>query len=109
MATPVHRIRPARELRQRIRAGPSPSRPCPRHDSEAHDWEEAFTMSSGALLKNSDAGARAEGPRNARGRVLIVDDEDVIASTLKEFLMGEAYEVATAMDMPKALGLIESF
>jgi DNA-binding NtrC family response regulator len=47
--------------------------------------------------------------REARGRVLIVDDEEVIASTLKEFLMGEAYETATAMSMPAALGLVESF
>ena len=45
----------------------------------------------------------------SRGRVLIVDDEDVIASTLKEFLQSESYDVATAPNMPIALGLIESF
>jgi DNA-binding NtrC family response regulator len=48
-------------------------------------------------------------PRESRGRVLIVDDEEVIASTLGEFLHGEGYEVATAMDMPRALQLIVSF
>jgi DNA-binding NtrC family response regulator len=44
-----------------------------------------------------------------RGRVLVVDDEDVIAGTLKEFLQGEGYEVATGMTMPDGLMLIESF
>jgi DNA-binding NtrC family response regulator len=44
-----------------------------------------------------------------RGRVLIVDDEDVIAGTLKEFLQGESFEVATAMNAATALNLIETF
>ncbi len=48
------------------------------------------------------------GPR-PRGRVLVVDDEDVIASTLEEFLGGEGYEVAVAHDGPTALALIEGF
>ncbi len=52
---------------------------------------------------------RREGSRGPRGRVLIVDDEEVIASTLKEFLQGEDYDVATAMTMPDALRLVESF
>src|SRR5882757_5632605 len=47
--------------------------------------------------------------RKSRGRVLIVDDEDVIASTLKEFLQSECYDVTTAANMPAALGLVESF
>ena len=47
--------------------------------------------------------------RPARGRVLIVDDEDVIASTLQEFLQGEGYEVAVAGDAPSALASIEKF
>ncbi|HWT77774.1 MAG TPA: response regulator, partial [Candidatus Methylomirabilis sp.] len=64
-------------------------------------------MSLAALTANSVA--RGSENRDSRGRVLIVDDEEVIASTLKEFLQGEAYEVATAMSMPVALGLIESF
>ena len=34
-----------------------------------------------------------------QGRILIVDDEEVIASTLKEFLHGEGYDVATARDL----------
>jgi DNA-binding NtrC family response regulator len=44
-----------------------------------------------------------------RGRILIVDDEDVIAATLKEFLMGEQFEVATALDMPSALSQLGVF
>ena len=47
--------------------------------------------------------------RTAKGRVLVVDDEDVIASTLQEFLQGEGYEVATAPDAPTALASIEKF
>jgi DNA-binding NtrC family response regulator len=42
------------------------------------------------------------------GRVLIVDDEEVIASTLKEFLQGEGFEVATARDLPTALAQVEA-
>jgi DNA-binding NtrC family response regulator len=44
-----------------------------------------------------------------RGRVLIVDDEEVIASTLREFLQGEGFEAATAGDLSSALGQVESF
>jgi DNA-binding NtrC family response regulator len=47
--------------------------------------------------------------RPSKGRVLIVDDEDVIASTLQEFLQGEGYEVAVAGDAPSALASIEAF
>ena len=43
-----------------------------------------------------------------QGRVLIVDDEEVIASTLKEFLQGEGFEVATARDLPSALAQVEA-
>src|SRR5690242_4476533 len=69
----------------------------------------SYAMSPAALPRNFDAVAGVEGPRGPRGRILVVDDEDVIASTLKEFLQGEGYEAATAMDMPGALRLIESF
>jgi DNA-binding NtrC family response regulator len=48
-------------------------------------------------------------PGAARGRVLIVDDEDVLAATLTEFLQGEDFEVATAPDMPAALAQVEAF
>jgi DNA-binding NtrC family response regulator len=48
-------------------------------------------------------------PRSAKGRVLIVDDEEIIASTLQEFLQGEGYEVAIAADAPSALASIEKF
>ena len=46
-------------------------------------------------------------PAGPRGRILIVDDEPVIAATLEEFLVGEGYEVATAEDAPTALALAE--
>ncbi|WP_435005224.1 sigma-54-dependent transcriptional regulator [Tundrisphaera lichenicola] len=49
------------------------------------------------------------GARNHRGRVLIVDDEEVIASTLQEFLQGEGFEVAIASDASSALASIERF
>ncbi len=49
--------------------------------------------------------ARAHG----RGRVLIVDDEEILASTLQEFLQGEGYEVAVAADAPSALAAVERF
>jgi DNA-binding NtrC family response regulator len=42
------------------------------------------------------------------GRILIVDDEEVIASTLGEFLEGEGFEVATARDLPSALAQVEA-
>ena len=49
------------------------------------------------------------GPAETRGRILIVDDEEVIASTLQEFLRGEGYEVGVAHDAPTALALAERF
>jgi DNA-binding NtrC family response regulator len=64
-------------------------------------------MSLAALPVSKDI--RPQGPLEVRGRVLIVDDEEVIAGTLKEFLQGEGHDVATAMTMPDALRLIESF
>jgi DNA-binding NtrC family response regulator len=48
----------------------------------------------------------AGGPR---GRILIVDDEEVIASTLKEFLDGENFLVVTARDLRTAVEQVESF
>ena len=47
--------------------------------------------------------------RSTKGRILIVDDEEVIASTLQEFLQGEGYEVAAAGDARSALRSIEAF
>jgi DNA-binding NtrC family response regulator len=46
-------------------------------------------------------------PATPRGRILIVDDEEVIAATLEEFLQGEGYEVAAAHDAESALALVE--
>src|SRR4028118_195994 len=48
-------------------------------------------------------------PAETRGRILIVDDEEVIASTLQEFLQGEGYEVVVAGDAPSAPGPAERF
>jgi DNA-binding NtrC family response regulator len=44
-----------------------------------------------------------------RGRILIVDDEEVIASTLKEFLQSERFDVAVAQDLSSALEQVEAF
>jgi DNA-binding NtrC family response regulator len=44
-----------------------------------------------------------------RGRILIVDDEEVIASTLREFLQSEGFAVASAGDLPSSLAQVESF
>ena len=48
-------------------------------------------------------------PVETRGRILVVDDEEVIASTLQEFLQGEGYEVHVASDAPSALALAQQF
>jgi DNA-binding NtrC family response regulator len=53
--------------------------------------------------------ARGGAPVPPRGRILIVDDEEVIAATLKEFLLGEGFEVATARDLASALAEVEAF
>ena len=45
----------------------------------------------------------------SRGRILVVDDEEVIASTLAEFLTGEGFEVVVAGDAKTALERIEIF
>ena len=44
-----------------------------------------------------------------RGRVLVVDDEEVIASTLEEFLVGERFEVRVAGESEVALRTCEQF
>ena len=48
-------------------------------------------------------------PPEDRGRVLVVDDEEVIAQTLREFLHGEGFDVAVAGNAREALALAESF
>lgn len=62
-----------------------------------------------SIVSTPERPETSSGSHASGGRVLIVDDEEVIASTLREFLQSEGYEVATAMDMPTALGLIETF
>jgi len=61
-----------------------------------------------ALEKGNDD-VKARDPSPPRGRILIVDDEAVISATLKEFLQGESFEVATAGDLPSALAQVEAF
>ena len=48
-------------------------------------------------------------PGGTRARILIVDDEEVIASTLQEFLLEEGFEVVTASNAGLALDLLERF
>jgi DNA-binding NtrC family response regulator len=48
-------------------------------------------------------------PAASRGRILIVDDEEVINLTLREFLQGEQFEVATATDLHSALAAVAAF
>ncbi len=47
--------------------------------------------------------------RPAPGRILVVDDEEVLADTLREFLQGEGYEVAVAHDAAAAIDLADRF
>ncbi|MCA1686144.1 MAG: sigma 54-interacting transcriptional regulator, partial [Planctomycetia bacterium] len=61
-----------------------------------------------ARLSPTAQGAGGQTPP-ARGRVLIVDDEEVLAATLQEFLRGEGYEVAVAGDAVSALAAAERF
>lgn len=44
-----------------------------------------------------------------RGRVLVIDDEEVIAATLQEFLQEEGFEVERAADPAQALELLTRF
>ena len=60
------------------------------------------------MQKNNDLMQAGE-PEASRGRILIVDDEEVIAATLKEFLQGEKFEVAVACDLSRALAQVEAF
>jgi DNA-binding NtrC family response regulator len=65
-------------------------------------------MKAYATSKARDHSAIAD-PQPTRGRILIVDDEEVIAATLLEFLQSERFEVATARDMSSALEAVEAF
>lgn len=48
-------------------------------------------------------------PRSSRGRILLIDDEEVIADNLQEFLQTERYDVRVAPDAPTALKLVAEF
>jgi DNA-binding NtrC family response regulator len=60
------------------------------------------------MPKQDDHASTAK-PDVSRGRILIVDDEVVIASTLKEFLEGERFDVAVAQNLSSALLQVEAF
>ena len=45
----------------------------------------------------------------SRGRILVVDDEEVLARTLAEFLNGEGFEVAVALDARSAMDQVARF
>jgi DNA-binding NtrC family response regulator len=62
-----------------------------------------------SMLAERHAVAAHPEESSRRGRILIVDDEEVISDTLREFLEGEQFEVTTAANMPAALELVESF
>ena len=49
------------------------------------------------------------GSAPTRGRILVVDDEEVLAQTLAEFLRGEGFEVAVALDAREAMALVGGF
>ncbi|ODU02230.1 MAG: Fis family transcriptional regulator [Planctomycetes bacterium SCN 63-9] len=51
----------------------------------------------------------SSGASRRRGRILIVDDEEVIASTLREFLQEEGFTTMLALDVPAALARIGDF
>jgi DNA-binding NtrC family response regulator len=61
-----------------------------------------------ATVGKANDDRRAGEPGISPGRILIVDDEEVIASTLKEFLQGEGFEVATARDLSSTLAQVEA-
>ncbi len=48
-------------------------------------------------------------PPTGRGRVLVVDDEEVLAATLQEFLVGEGFEVECATDAPGTIERLTRF
>ena len=60
-------------------------------------------------MKPSAPRAPLPAARPGRGRVLIVDDEEVLAATLQEFLESEGFEAAIAHDAATALALAERF
>ena len=48
-------------------------------------------------------------PEPRRGRVLVVDDEELIAALIREFLEGEGFDVAVAGDVAGALAAARDF
>ncbi len=65
-------------------------------------------MSTGAAEGLTSA-VKARLAARPRGRILVVDDEEVIAATLSEFLEGEGFDVRGARDLSSALIEVEAF
>jgi DNA-binding NtrC family response regulator len=85
---------------------------CARYDEESRTQRlvsrSDSAMPSQTASKSNDLAKRTE-PAAPRGRILIVDDEEVINETLREFLVGEHFEVASASDLPSALAQVAQF
>lgn len=60
-----------------------------------------------AASKGAMVAAAAKNEGSARGRVLIVDDDETIGSALSAFLKGERYSVAVAPDPDKAYAIAD--
>lgn len=58
----------------------------------------------GTSASRSDAPTR---PDSAPARVLVVDDDPIVADSLAEFLKGEGFDVSTALDGAEALAAME--
>src|SRR5262249_9819425 len=102
--------------RPRARAGAPPRGGRP--PARGRGWGRGGGMSPSALRRSpfntaagpaEDAGDRADLPPGRGARVLIVDDEEVLAATLQEYLQDEGYEVAVAHDAAAALDLAGRF
>ena len=61
------------------------------------------------MSRSSRTAAPLSLPDRVGGRVLVIDDEEIITATLAEFLAGEGFEVAVAGDGPASLATLERF
>src|SRR5437868_4012712 len=66
-------------------------------------------MRDASARRGPSRSADAVEPDPYKGRILLIDDEEVIAATLHEFLEGEGYEVRVANDAHEALRAVEVF
>ena len=70
---------------------------------------EANGLAPWAGIPGASEQQKSNTPVVPRGRILIVDDEEVIAATLREFLESEGFAVASAGDLPRAVAQVEGF